>query len=299
MDLGAEGTKTLLDSAEAPVDLSDIPNLGFTIGTKRGDEKSHSRTYVRAGELCSAKFVGAQNHRSVGITKNDAGAHFQKAIDEKEAGFKKLFMNQHRALALGGGDQGDGSHVGREAGPRRIGNMRNRSTKLLFDFEGLPLGNENILPLDFRADTQPAEGLKDHPHVLGCRVFDFKVTAGDSRQGEKRSRFQVVGTDPVGGAFQGFYPLDGQGVGADAGNSAPHGVEQVAQGLHVGFARGVVEDSDALGHDGGTKTVFRGGDRGFIEKDVGSLEFFGFDVNSVLDVGDLSSQGGKNLKVGV
>ena len=107
------------------------------------------------------------------VTQNDPGAHFEKTVDKKEAGFEQFFVNQDRAFALGGGDESDGSHIGRKTGPRGIGNVGDSSAELFFDFERLILGDENILALDFRLNTESSKSLQNHSHVLRGGTFYF------------------------------------------------------------------------------------------------------------------------------
>ena len=107
------------------------------------------------------------------IAKNDSCPHFEKTVDKEEARFKKFFVNQNSAFALGGGDESDGRHVGRETGPRGIGNVGDSSAKLFFDFERLILGDENILSLDFRLNTESSKGLQNHSHMMRSCILNL------------------------------------------------------------------------------------------------------------------------------
>jgi len=93
------------------------------------------------------------------IAKDDSCPHFEKTVDEEEARFKKFFVNQNSAFALGGGDESDGGHVGRETGPRGIGNVGDSSAKLFFDFECLIFSDENILAFNFGKPGQGASAM--------------------------------------------------------------------------------------------------------------------------------------------
>ena len=103
-DPGAEGFESFLDAAKAPVDLRDIANFGFPISTQGGNQQGHARSNIGASEFCPPEFIRAQNHRAVGVAKDNPGAHFKEAVDEKKAGLEKLLMNEDSAFALGGGD---------------------------------------------------------------------------------------------------------------------------------------------------------------------------------------------------
>ncbi len=157
--MSAESAEAFFDSAEAAVDLRDVPNFRFPFRAQGGDEESHARADVGAGELGAAKFIGAKYHGAVGIAKNDAGTHFEKSVHKEEAGFEKFLVDKDGAFALGGGDEGDGSHVCGEAGPRSVGDVWNSSTELFFHLELLVLGDKNVLPLDFGVDAKPGECL--------------------------------------------------------------------------------------------------------------------------------------------
>jgi len=107
------------------------------------------------------------------IAKDDSCPHFEKTVDEEEARFKKFFVNQNSAFALGGGDESDGGHVGRETGPRGIGNVGDSSAKLFFDFERLIFCDENILAFNFGVNTETSKGLQNHSHMMRSCILNL------------------------------------------------------------------------------------------------------------------------------
>ncbi len=103
----------------------------------------------------------------------------------------------------------------------------------------------------------------------------------------------------MGGALERFDSFDGQSVGADTGDVGSHGAEEVSQGLNMRFAGGVAQNGCALGKGGGADGVFRGGDGGLVEEDVGSAEFLGLDLQALFGVTDFRAQSRKDLQMGV
>ena len=87
------------------------------------------------------------------IAKDDSCPHFEKTVDKEEARFEKFFVNQNSALTLRSSDKSDGSHVGRETGPRSVRDVRDSTPELFFNFEGLILCYVNIFPLNFSSNS--------------------------------------------------------------------------------------------------------------------------------------------------
>jgi len=57
LDFGAEGAEAFLDSTEPAIDLADIADLRFALGTKSGDEQGHAGSDIRAGQFGAPEFV--------------------------------------------------------------------------------------------------------------------------------------------------------------------------------------------------------------------------------------------------
>ena len=108
----------------------------------------------------------------------------------------------------------------------------------------------------------------------------------------------MIGTNAVARAPQSRHAFDLQPPGTDASNLCPHGVEQVAEVLHMGLGRRVAHDCRALrehrGHDG----IFGARDRGLIEKHVGPVQSVGGDREVSMKL-DLSPERFERKKMGV
>ena len=68
------------------------------------------------------------------------------------------------------------------------------------------------------------------------------------------------------------HPLDGQRVGADAGDLGAERDQHAAETLHMGLTGGVADDAPARGEHRGHQDVLGARDRGLVEEDICTLQ---------------------------
>src|SRR4051794_16128360 len=108
--------------------------------------------------------------------------------------------------------------------------------------------------------------------MLDTRVSDANLRTGRSRETDEPAHLDVVGADAVRGAAKLTSAVDRELVRPDAVDLGAQGDEEVAEILNVRLASRVAKDCRARRSDGGGDRVFGRGDTWLIEKDVGSAQ---------------------------
>jgi hypothetical protein len=85
----------------------------------------------------------------------------------------------------------------------------------------------------------------------------------------------MVGLDRIARAAERRRAVDDDGVGADALDLGAERDQEVGEILYMRLGSGVAQVSGAAGGNGGDQRVFGGGDAGFVEEDVGALQWRG------------------------
>src|SRR5581483_6701539 len=134
-------------------------------------------------------------------------------------------------------------------------------------------------------------GLLDLPEqrieVVGHRLLDLDVAAGDGGGEGEGARLDPVGDDAVLRAAQLAHAIDLHAVRAGAGDARAHRVEHGGEVLDLRLAGGVDDRRAAFGEGGGEHDVQRAHDAGVIEYDVRAAQRrFGAHVERVAALGD-------------
>ena len=102
-DPGSEGVEASVDVLVTAVDLFDVLDRARTFGAHRRDQQRHTRTDVGRSHARSPQphlVVMSDHRRAMGVAEDDLGPHVDQLIDEKQAAFEHLLVNQHRAFGL-------------------------------------------------------------------------------------------------------------------------------------------------------------------------------------------------------
>ena len=212
------------------------------------------------------------------VTEDDLRAHRNQLVYKEEPALVHLFVDDDRALGLGGCDQGDAHQVGRERGPRRIVDLGHRAAEIganvqiltVFDDQGVAFVRRRVGRfLHMHAHTQPVD--KDHLHhaqVFGHHADDAQLAGRDGAQADVAADLDIIGADVCFAAVQPFLAVDDQRVAADAFDGAAHARQHPAEILHVRLAGGVAQDRSAVGQGGSHDAVLRGRNRRLVEQNV-------------------------------
>ena len=136
--------------------------------------------------------------------------------------------------------------------------------------------------------------------MLRGGLVDAHRTAGDGGGSDEADNFKVVGADGELPAVQGCHALDLEGVGADVGDAGTEGVQEMTQVLDVRFGGGVADDRPATRHAGRHDSVLSGGDAGFVQQHVCTIQTgWGIHRELALAVADLGAQAAQGQEVRV
>ena len=282
--VGAEGVEALLDVLVAAVDLCDVGDAAGAVGREGSDEQGDAGADVGAGHTACAQpdlAVVAYDDGTVRVAEDDLCAHVDELVDEEQAAFEHLLVEEHGATGLRGHDEQHGEQVGREAWPGSVGEGHDGAVDERLHGVVRLSRDDEVVAVGLDLDAQSAEGVGDDAEVLRRHVLDGDAVADHCSHADERAHLDHVGQDAVAGAVQRGHANDGEQVGGDARDLCSHGVEQVAELLDVGFAGGVVDGCGALGHDGSHDDVGRARDRCLVEQHVGALEPSGLNVEDV------------------
>jgi len=282
-----KGGESSFDVFVSAVNLLDVADHADTVGGHGGDEQGDAGADVGAGHLGAVEFhlvVVSDDDGTVRVAEDDLGAHVDEFIDEEEAAFEHLLMDEHGTFGLGGDDEQNAQQVGRETRPRGVGDGHGAAVHEGLHLVVLVLGDVDVVANALDGDADASEGLGNDAEVFVADILDGDVAAGHSGHTDEGADFNHVGQDGVVGAMQFGDALDGEQVGTDAGNLGAHCVEHSAELLNVGFASGVIDGGDALGEHSGHDDVGGAGHTGFVEEHVGALQFVGIDfIHAILD----------------
>ena len=81
----------------------------------------------------------------VRVAKDDLGAHVDQLVHEKKTALEHLLVDEDTSFGFGGNNEHDAEQVGRETGPRRIGNGEDGAVEERFDGIALLLRNMEIV----------------------------------------------------------------------------------------------------------------------------------------------------------
>ena len=277
----AEGGEPALDVLVAPVYLLDVADHAHALCRHGGDEQCDAGADVGRGHLGAVQLhlvVVSDDDGAVGVAEDDLCAHVDELVDEEEAALEHLLMDEHGAFGLGGDDEEDAQQVGREAGPGGVGDGHGAAVHEGLHLVVPVLGDVDVVADAFDGDTDAPECLGNDAEVLVADVLDGDVAAGHGCHADEGADLDHVGQDGVVGAVQCGDALDGQQVGADAGNPGAHGVEHPAELLDVGLAGGVVDGGGASGQDGGHDDVGGARHAGLVQEHVCALQLVGINL---------------------
>ena len=136
----------------------------------------------------------------MGVAEDDLGPHVDQLIDEKQAAFEHLLVNQHRAFGLGGHHEEYRQQVGREPRPGCVGDGHDRAVHEVLDAVVLLLGNVDVVAVLFEADAQAGELGGDDAQVLERNVADRQLRTGHGCQADEAADLDHVGQQRVFGA---------------------------------------------------------------------------------------------------
>src|SRR5690606_3704848 len=109
----------------------------------------------------------------------------------------------------------------------------------------------------------------------GVGVLELDPATGGCRRHQVGAGLDAVGHHAVTTAAKALHAVDGDGVGAGAGNLGAHGVEEVGQVDHFRLARGVFQHAAPVGQGSGHHDVLGTGDTDDIEEEVGTTQATG------------------------
>lgn len=108
------------------------------------------------------------------------------------------------------------------------------------------------------------EGAVDQGELLGVRVLDLHIAAGDGAQGQEGDDLvEVFGKGEVAAA-QALHAVDAQARGAQALELGAQHLHELAELLHMRLAGGIHQGGAAVGQGGAEHEVLGGGDRGVV-----------------------------------
>ena len=217
----------------------------------------------------------ADDHGAVRIAKYDLRTHFDELVYEEQAALKHLLVEQHRAFRLRGHYDKHAQQVGREARPRRVGEIHKRTVDKGFYLVVFLAGDKDVLPFLLHLHAEAAERFGNQPEVGGCRAANGKPVAHHGRHAHERPDFNHVGHNRVGRAVQAARAGNGEQVGGDTADVCAHSVEHAAELLDIGFAGGVVNSGRALGHNGCHDDVGSARHGGLVEQHISAFQLVG------------------------
>ena len=210
----------------------------------------------------------AEDDDAVGVVDDRVGAELDQFRDPEEGAFVHLVPEHDRSLGPDGQGDHQGQEVGGQVGPGRgldLGQDIGREGVL--DPVGLAAPHQRGIPLVFDGYAQFPEAAVDQVEVVGYGLLDPHFAARHGAHGQERRDLVVIGRDVHRPAAEAVHALDVQDVRPDAFDPRPEGVEESAQVLHVGFARGVDQGRRALAQDRGHDEVLGPGHRHVILPD--------------------------------
>ena len=194
-------------------------------------------------------------------------------------------MDEHRSASLRSDDEQHREQVGRQAGPRRVGECHNGAVDERFHGVVRLSRNENIVAFHLDFDAEALKCVGNDAEVLERHVFDGDADADHRRQADERADFNHIGQNRVFGAAERLHTFDGEQVRGDAVDACAHRVEHLAKLLDIRLAGGVVDGCRAFCQNGSHNDVGRTRDRRFVEQHPSAAKVLGV---GCLDVEDIS-----------
>lgn len=257
----------------------------FAGGGEGGDEEGLAGADVGGDHVDAAELVAvveAYDDGAVGVAEHDLRAHVYELVHEEEAALKHLLVDEDCPFSLRGYDEHDAEQVGREAGPGMVIDREYRAVNKSLDLIMVLRRDADVVAINLHLDAEAAEGLWDDAELRHAGVTDGDVGAGHGGEADEGANFNHVREHAVLCAMQRGDALNGDAIGADAVDAAAHGIEQVAELLHVRLAGGIVDIGGAFGEDGRHDDVGGAGYGWLIKQDLMPDELFGAEVEEVL-----------------
>ena len=273
----AEGVEAAVDVAVAAVDLLDVLYGAGALGAHGRDEQRHAgadvgRRHARGAQGYAA--VVAYDGGAVRVAEDDLRTHVDELVDEEEAALEHLLVYEHGTLCLRRHHEEYRQQVGREAGPRGVGDGHYGAVDEALDGVVLLLGNVYVVAALLEAYSEAGELCRYDAEVVVRDILYRKLRLRHGGHADEAAHLDHVGQQGVFGAVELPHALYGEQVRGYARDTGAHAVEHAAELLHVGFAGGVVDGGDALGEDGGHDYVGGTCHGGFVEEHVAPLEAF-------------------------
>ena len=130
--------------------MTDVPRR------QRGRDERHAGPDVGRADRRGVEPVRADHDRAVRIAENDARAHRDQPVHEEEPALEELLVDEHRPGALRREHERERREVGRETGPRRVVDFRNRAVDVAH-VELLLRRHDQRRSLDRRLEPEPRE----------------------------------------------------------------------------------------------------------------------------------------------
>ncbi len=262
-DVGAAAGELVLEGFVAAVEVVDAVDDGLAAGGEAGDDEGDGGAEVGGHDRGAGEGVDAADDGG-GAVDVDAGAHAVEFGDVHEAVFEDGFGDHGRTFGNRHDGHELGLHVRREAGEGFGHHIGAAQAVAALDTDAV--GEFG----DF--DAGVIEGAAEGGDVVEVGAVEFEVAAADGGGAGVGAGFDAVGDDAVGGGVEGFDSLDGEAVGAEAGDLGAHGVEAGGEVGDFGFAGGVGDGGGAVGEGGGHQEVFGGADGGEWQDNGGAVE---------------------------
>ena len=133
-------------------------------------------------------------------------------------------------------------------------------------------GHDHVGAVELAAQPEPLEHQPDHPQVLGNRVLDDQLAAGDTGERHERADLDVIGRDRVRAAVQPVLAVNGHHVRADAVDLRAHRDEHPRQVLNVRLRRSVADHGRARRQRGRHQRVLGRHHRRLVHQEVAWLQ---------------------------
>lgn len=267
----ADGVEATFDVLVATVYLVDMVDAADAVRRHGGDEHGNTRADVWGCHVVVAEThlaVMSDNDGAVGVAKDNLRAHVNEFVHKEETALEHLLMYEDRAARLRRHHQDDGKQVGRQSGPRCIGDGEDGAVDKRLYLIVLLRGDVYVVTLPDDGDAKSAESLGDDAEIAVRDIADGEFAARERRHADERTDLNHIRKKSVVCAVERLYTVDSQQIGADTFDTCSHAVEHAAELPDVGFASGIVDGGGTLRQDGSHDDVRRTRDTRLIEQHV-------------------------------
>jgi len=185
----------------------------------------------------------------MGIAKHDPCTHGDQPVNPEQSAFEHLFVDQYRAAGLGCQHNDNARQIRWEGRPRTVVDLWDGAVEVIANDQFLLCRHHDVVTVLIPVDSKPSESDTGHPVMVAWScACDPELSAGDRRKPDKGSHLDEIRADLDLNAGEAISAFDCDGVGSDARYLSPHGIDHVAELLHVGLGCGIANHGRAVGH---------------------------------------------------